>query len=459
MDKQGVIQLVERHADTTRYVGETLWNHPELSGKEAESCQLMKDILQKHGFAIREVAQEYIPYAFCAEYGSGSPVVAILADFDALPGLSQKVSTQPEPIEEGAPGHGCGHNLIAGSSVGAALAVKDYLEQDGRKGTIRFYACPAEEISAGKAYMLKADAFAGCDVVIQWHPTTTNLAYERAYLAVDSYRFKFHGITSHAAIAPHLGRSALDAVELMNVGANYLREHVIDKARIHYVITNGGTAPNIVPKYAESLYFVRAPLRSDVRDIIRRLKKIAQGAAMMTETTVEIEKVSGCYELLPNTVLRDVAYANMQAVPFPEITPEEDAFFAQMQTSISKVEMESELRKFQLEGPVTVHKGLISNEVADQAVVTASDDIGDVSWTVPTCHFSVAVFPMGSAAHTWCATAASGSSIGFKAQNYAATILALVAQDLFEHPELVEQAKAEFEKRTAGFEFVSALDE
>ena len=453
-----LLKLVEQYEPAARRVAETLWNNPELPGEEKESCQLMKDILAEHGFKIQDVATEYIPYAFMAEYGSGHPVVAVLADFDALPGLSQKVSSVHEPIVEGAPGHGCGHNLIAGSTVGAALALKDYLEQWGGQGTLRFYACPAEEISKGKAYMLKANSFDGCDVVIQWHPTTTNLAYERAYLAVDSYRFKFHGITSHAAIAPHLGRSALDAVELMNVGVNYLREHVIDKARIHYVITHGGIAPNIVPKYAESLYFVRAPLRSDVQDIARRIKLIAEGAAMMTETQVEIEKVSGCYELLPNTVLRDVAYANLEKTPFPHITEEEEAFLAEMQKSLNPVELESEARKFELEPSTTIHKGLISNEVADKAVVTASDDIGDVSWNIPTCHFSVAVWPVGSAAHTWCATATSGSSIGFKAQHYASKILAQVARDLFEKPELVEQAKAEFAKRTKGFTFVSALD-
>lgn len=457
MDRADILDLVKRHEATARRVGETLWNDPELPGEEARSCRLLKDVLAEHGFSIRDVASEYIPYAFVAEYGNGSPVVAILADFDALPGLSQKVSAVQEPITPGAPGHGCGHNLIAGSSVGAALAMKDYLQQHP-KGTIRFYACPAEEISKGKAYMLKADAFEGCDAVIQWHPTTTNLAYERAYLAVDSYRFKFHGLTSHAAIAPHLGRSALDAVELMNVGANYLREHVIDKARIHYVITNGGTAPNIVPKYAESLYFVRAPMRSDVRDIVRRLKKIAEGAALMTETTVEFEKVSGCYELLPNCVLRDVAYANMERVPFPALTDEEEDFLREIQKSINEVEMDSELRKFELEGPITIHKGLIPNDVADKAVVTASDDLGDVSWNYPTCHFSVAAWPMGSAAHTWPAASVSGSSVGFKAQYYASQILALVACDLFEDPSLVQRAKEEFEKRTRGITFISALD-
>ena len=452
------LDYVDKYEPISRHVAETLWNNPELPGQEEKSCQLMKDILAEHGFAIKDVATEYIPYAFVAECGHGKPVIGIMADFDALPGLSQKVSSVHEPIVEGAPGHGCGHNLIASSTVGAALALKDYLEESGKAGTLRFYACPAEEISAGKAYMLKANAFDGCDVVAQWHPTTTNLAYERAYLAVDSYRFKFYGTSSHAAIAPHLGRSALDAVELMNVGANYLREHIIDKARMHYVITHGGVAPNIVPKYAESLFFVRAPQRSDVRDIVRRLKLIAQGAAMMTETEVEIEKVSGCYELLPNTVLRDVAYANMEKTPFPVITDEEEAFLAKMQESLNPVELESEARKFELDPSTTIHKGLITNDVADKAVVTASDDIGDVSWNYPTCHFSVAVWPVGSAAHTWCATATSGSSVGFKAQHYAAKILAQVARDLFEDPSLVEKAKAEFAERTKNFTFISALE-
>ncbi|MCI8869134.1 MAG: amidohydrolase [Lawsonibacter sp.] len=458
MGEADILRLVEQYEPVARQVAQSLWNCPELSGKEEKSCQLMKEILTEHGFSVKNVAEEYIPYAFQAEYGHGAPVVAVLADFDALPGLSQKASAVQESVVEGGPGHGCGHNLIAGSSIGAVLAVKDYLQQRGQSGTVRFYACPAEEICAGKAYMIKAGAFEGCDVAVQWHPTTTNLAYERAYLAVDSYRFRFHGVTSHAAIAPHLGRSALDAVELMNVGVNYLREHVVEKARIHYIITHGGTAPNIVPKYAESLYFVRAPLRSDVQDIARRIKKIAEGAAMMTETAVEMEKVSGCYELLPNRVLRDVAYANLEKTAYPELTPEEEAFAAKLQGSVGEAELAGELTKFELERSTTIHRGLIPIDVADKAVVTASDDIGDVSWTLPVCHFSVAVWPVGSAAHTWCAAAASGSSVGFKAQHYAAKIMAQVARDLYERPELVELARQEFQKRTEGFQFLSAVD-
>ena len=298
--------------------------------------------------------------------------------------------------------------------------------------------------------MIKKGAFDGCDLALSWHPMNANTALENAFLANNSIKFKFHGISSHAGQSPEVGRSALDAVELMNVGANYLREHVIDKARIHYTITNAGGAPNIIPKEAESWYYVRAPFRKDVEEITERLFKVAKGAAMMTETTVDYEIISGCYEMLPNRVLFDLTHKNMVEIGVPKYTEDELVFAKALQETLDPKTVEGEIKKFMSsgsKGKTYIHQGVLEKENANSVVVAGSSDSGDVSWIMPMNLFLTACWPLGVAAHSWQATSSSGASIGMKGMVYAAEILSGMMYDLLNDPSLVAVAKAEFNNR------------
>ncbi|NLL43255.1 MAG: amidohydrolase, partial [Firmicutes bacterium] len=384
MKKAELIRYLGDIGDEINQVNLEIWNHPELSGEEAKSAELYRNVLQKYGFAIKEVGPE-MPHAFYAEYGSGSPVIAVLGEYDALPGLSQTVDTKPNPAVKHGPGHGCGHNLLGAAALGASLAIKKYLEETGKQGTIRFYGCPEEEFLIGKVKMIKAGAFAGCDLALSWHPMNVNAALERAYLANNSIKFKFHGISAHAAQSPESGRSALDAVELMNVGANYLREHVIDDARIHYTITNAGGSPNIIPEEAESWYYIRAPHRKDVESITARLLKIAEGAALMTETRVEHQILGGCYHLLPNQVLHELTYKNMTEIDPPSYTEQELEFARALQESLDPDLVEGEIHKFMTDtgDKPYIHQGVLDQEQARSVIVSGSSDSGDVSWIMP----------------------------------------------------------------------------
>lgn len=458
MKKAELIRYLGDIGDEINQVNLEIWNHPELSGEEAKSAELYRNVLQKYGFAIKEVGPE-MPHAFYAEYGSGSPVIAVLGEYDALPGLSQTVDTKPNPAVKHGPGHGCGHNLLGAAALGASLAIKKYLEETGKQGTIRFYGCPEEEFLIGKVKMIKAGAFAGCDLALSWHPMNVNAALERAYLANNSIKFKFHGISAHAAQSPESGRSALDAVELMNVGANYLREHVIDDARIHYTITNAGGSPNIIPEEAESWYYIRAPHRKDVESITARLLKIAEGAALMTETSVEHQILGGCYHLLPNQVLHELTYKNMTEIDPPSYTEQELEFARALQESLDPDLVEGEIHKFMTDtgDKPYIHQGVLDQEQARSVIVSGSSDSGDVSWIMPMNLFLTAAWPLGVPAHSWQATAASGSTLGTKGMHYAAEILLGIAYDLLNDPALVETAQAEFKERTKNAKYVSPL--
>ena len=285
MTKKEMLGQMEELRSTCVDICTNLWNNPESGGNEQKSADMIRELLHHEGFVI--VNEEHLPHAFYAEYGSGKPVIAVLGEYDALPGLSQKCQITKEPVTPGAAGHGCGHNLLGAGAVTGAIMIKRFLEQEGIPGTLRFYGCPEEELLSGKVKMAYYHMFDGCDMALSWHPMSANMIYDEGYLASASAKFYFKGKTSHAAFAPERGRSALDAVELMSVGANYLREHVVDKARIHYTTDSGGFSPNIVPDKASAWYFTRAPHISDVKDILRRLTLVAKGAAMMTETEVE----------------------------------------------------------------------------------------------------------------------------------------------------------------------------
>lgn len=458
MNKSDVLEYLRSISEEVKEHSLNIWRHPETSGLEEKSANLYREMLKSHGFSIREVSN--MPHAFIAEYGSGSPVIAVLGEYDALPGLSQALDTKFNPVLENGPGHGCGHNLLGSAALGSVLAIKKYLEETQKSGTLRFYGCPEEETLIGKVKMIREGAFDGCDLALSWHPMNANVVLEKAFLSNNSLKFKFHGISSHAAASPESGRSALDAVELMNVGANYLREHVIDSARIHYTITNAGGAPNIIPKEAESWYFVRAPHRKDVDEITERLIKVAQGAAMMTETTVDVEVLGGCYELLPNQALFDLTYKNMIEIGAPTYTEEELKFARDIQETLDPALVEAEVKKFvstDSDEKAYIHQGIIDRNRSKDIIVAGSSDSGDVSWIMPMNTFLTAAWPLGVPAHSWQATASSGSSMGLKAMMFAAEIFAGMMVDLLSDPALVQSAKDEFEKRTKNQKYVSPL--
>lgn len=458
MNKSDVLNYLKDISGEVEEVSLRVWNNPETSGNEKESSYMYKNILKSYGFKIKEI--EGMENAFIGEYGSGSPVIAVLGEYDALPGLSQSLDVKYNPVEANGPGHGCGHNLLGSAALGSVLAVKKYLQESEKSGTIRFYGCPEEETLVGKVKMIKAGAFDGCDLALSWHPMNANTALNKGFLSNNSIKFKFNGISAHAAQSPESGRSALDAVELMNVGANYLREHVIDSARIHYTITNSGGAPNIVPKEAESWYYVRAPHRKDVEEITERLFKIAKGAAMMTETTVEHQVLGGCYEMLPNNVLFDLTYRNMTEIGIPTYTEEELQFAKSIQESLDPNMVESEIKKFMSSDSnekMYIHQEIVDKENTNSVVVAGSSDSGDVSWIMPMNLFLTAAWPLGVPAHSWQATSSSGSSIGMKGMLYAAKIFSGMMYDLLNDSELVEEAKAEFNKRTENRKYVCPI--
>ena len=428
MSKKEMLADMEALKPLCVNAAEDLWNNPEVGGTEQHSSEMLRELLIKEGFTI--VNEPKLPYAFYGEYGSGSPVIAVLGEFDALPGLSQKCQTTKEPVNAGGPGHGCGHNLLGAGAVTGAIAIKRFIEKEGIRGTLRFYGCPEEELLSGKVKMAYYNMFDGCDIALSWHPMSANVSIDAGYLASASIRFFFKGQTSHAAFAPERGRSALDAVELTSVGANYLREHVMDKARIHYTTDSGGLAPNIVPDKASAWYFTRAPHMSDVKDILRRLTLVAEGAAMMTETTVSTKIEYGCCDMLGEKSFSDLTWKNMQEVPLPEYTEEELEFARALQDTVDPAVKARDQRAYEAENKAMA-EGVVSRDGWMRAMLTASSDSGDVSQMMPMNLFTAACWPVGVAPHTWQSCASAGSTIGQKGAFYAAQVIAATAYDLF----------------------------
>jgi aminobenzoyl-glutamate utilization protein B len=414
-----------------------IWGFAEVGYQEKKSSALLAEQLRKAGFEVTMgVAGE--PTGFVALFRNGAgPVVAMTAEFDALPGLAQQAIPTKTGIAGQPAGHGCGHNLLGSASVGAAIAVKRWMQAAKISGEIRLYGTPAEEGGAGKAYMVRDGLFKDVDVTLAWHPGNANTAVQSITMANSNGKFRFHGISSHAAAAPEKGRSALDGVEIFDVAANFMREHVPDRTRIHYVITSGGGAPNVVPDYAEVYYYVRSYDPKVVLDVMGRLKKAAQGAAMATETTQEFEQIGGVYSMLVNDTLGQVVDRNMRAIGGLSWTPEEIAFGQTMQKSLPT------------DSPPLSSVGEIEPySVHDQPDRPgASTDLADISWNVPTVSFNTATFVPGSPGHSWANAAAAGSSIGFKGAVLAAQTLALSAAEVMQSPDVIAKAKAEFLKR------------
>ena len=458
MNKEALYAQVDAQREELKDIAHKLWTYAEPAFQEVQSSALLKDYLEKLGFTIKAVPN--MSTAFIAEYGAGYPIIGLLGEYDALPGLSQKVQTTQEPVQEGGPGHGCEHNLLATGCVGAAVAIKALMDADKLQGTIRYYGCPAEELLVGKPLMAKEGVFDDLDIALSWHPANNSEVVRFSSLAVNSIKFRFKGITAHAAMAPYLGRSALDAVELMNVGANYLREHVVDSVRLHYCITNGGEVPNAVPADAEVWYMVRAPKRAQVEEVTQRLMKVAQGAATMTETTVSHKLVSGCYDMIINRPLADLYQKNLEEVGPPQFDAADYAMAEALTKDISDADKRNVMASYYVRPDQIAGKVLMDdiqeNDNWDK-VMPGTFDHGDVSYIAPFAYLFIAAAPVGLAGHTWQITACAGADMGLKAVLCGAKVMAGTVYDLLHDTKLVEEAKQVFLKDTDGKKYVSAF--
>jgi len=451
MRKNDIVSWIEKNGAVFTDMAKQIWDHPELGYTESFASTLQIKVLEEAGFTITSGVGG-VPTAFIAEYGTGKPIIGILGEFDALPGLSQQVSPEYSPVLPNGPGHGCGHNLLGTAGVEAVIALKEQMEAEKLSGTIRYYGCPAEELLSGKTFMARAGVFDDLDCALTWHPGNNNFTVNFRMQALTAIEFFFSGRTSHAGATPHLGRSALDAVELMNVGANYLREHVPDGTRIHYQITNGGAAPNVVPDAASVYYFLRGTDRMQVEELEERLIKVAQGAAMMTETSVRWEIKSGCYDTLPNETLNELMFKQAEAAGRMDFTPEEEKFAAELIKTIDPSAMAAaERQKMNKDADIILDPGFYHDTKQFGVTFGGSSDVGDVSWITPVGQIMTTCAPFGVQFHTWQATASFGSTIGIKGMHYAAKIMALSAYELLMDPDgILKKAKEEFIKSTKG---------
>ncbi len=438
-----VIEAVSTQEALIGEVAQTLWDKPEISLQEKESTAYLQSILDKNGFKIIEKGSAGVPTAFIAEYGSGKPRLGIMLEYDALPGLGNKAVPFKQPREDGVTaGHGCGHNLIGAGAIGAALALKNLMESNGTKGTLRVYGGAAEETEGAKVYMAREGKFDDLNAMLHWHPSPlTGVANVRSSAQQQMY-IEFTGKTSHAANTPWLGRSALDAVELFLHAVNNMREHVRPTARIHYVIRNGGEAPNIVPDKASVQLTFREESRKAVEDGVAWITDMAKGAGLMTQTKEFVVPYYGMYDLLPNTPLAERMQHHLENVGSPVFTDEEIEFAKKLQES-------NEIEQTGLTDRVA--------PLPDEPTVGGSTDVGDVSWQIPTMGLSVATMPLGVGLHTWSATASHGTSIGKKGAITAAHVLTLVGWDVLTDAEFREEVQSDFDSRTEGFTYKSPL--
>jgi len=462
MSKDFAWNWIDANRERIVELSDKVWGLAELGLMEHKSSKLLADELESHGFKVdRGVAD--MPTAFVATWGQGHPVIGVMGEYDALPGLSQEPVPYKKPVIEGAPGHGCGHNIHGTSGMAGAIAVKQAMVKYGVEGTIRFYGTPAEENYDGKVFMARAGLFDGVDACLSHHPSGVNTARLSSSNAVNSVKFHFYGKSSHAAGSPEQGRSALDGVELMNVGINYMREHIIEKARIHYVVEAGGMQPNVVPDYARSWFYVRAPERDQVEQIYSWVLKIANGADLMSETTHKVEFLGGCFNILPNKALSELVTANMREIGVPHYTDEEMTFARKISETVPVEQKRDALRKTNFPNWEKYVDVDIVHEIIDPwdegMVMAGSTDVSDVSWKTPTMEFGTTTFMLGAPGHSWQATACSGMSIGHKSLIFAAKTTAGAAIDLMTRPELLKKAQDEFNQRMKGRTYKSPIPE
>lgn len=458
MTKTAVIERVDERRDLLAGLAGELWETPELGLREHASSMLLREELGAAGFDV-ETGVGGMPTAFVARYGGDGPAIGILGEFDALPGLSQTVNAERDPLEAGAPGHGCGHNLLGVAGVGAALALKEAMADGDLPGSVAYYGCPAEETLVGKVFMARAGVFDDLDAALTWHPGRYPSPFMASTLAMNSVRYEFSGTPAHAAASPESGRSALDAVQLLNTGVEYMREHVPERARIHYSIVDAGAAPNVVPESASVWYFVRAPRRETVDAVQEWLDDIAGAAATMTRTGCERRFLTGCHGVLPNETIGDLIDENIRDLDPVPYTDEDRAFAADLKETLSPETIEGQLADLPPDARAEVGEHALYTDPlpAYDAGTTrsGSTDVGDVSRIVPLGQFWGATWPVGTPAHSWQAVAANGS-FATKGMVHAAKVLAATAVDLLTDPGALAAAREEFEAARDG-EYESPL--
>jgi aminobenzoyl-glutamate utilization protein B len=439
---KSILKDIDNDGEAYSKIAQQIWSYAEMGYQEEQSSALLQKTLADQGFEIETGVAE-IPTAFVARYGSGQPVIAILGEYDALPGLSQQ-AVPYKSSNNGKAGHACGHHLFGTASAAAAISIKNYLEKEGKSGTVKFYGCPAEEGGSGKVYMTRAGLFDDVDVALHWHADNKNAASVRPALANKSAKFRFYGISAHAAGAPEKGRSALDAVEAMNAMVNMMREHVTESTRIHYVITRGGEAPNVVPDFAEVYYYARHKTRAEVTNVFDRIVNAAKGAALGTGTEMEYEMIGGTHELLFNDVLQPKVHKNLQSIGGYQYTAEEKVFAEKIAESLGE--------------PLDVQFVEGVAPYSESAKAGGSTDVGDVSFAVPTAGLRAATWVPGTPAHSWQAVAAGGTSIGNKGMIIAAKTLALTGMQLIDNPKIIKAAQENFiQKRGKDFQYIPML--
>ena len=439
-------EIISSKKNTFQKIAIDIWELAELGYLEHKSSELLADELRKNGFKITKGVAD-IPTSFVAEYSNGGPIIGILGEFDALPGLAQTSSPFKEVAQnETGAGHACGHHLFGAASAWAAVAIKEWIVENDINGTIRFYGTPAEEGGSGKVYMVREGLFEDVDIVLHWHPDDVNSANSRTSNSNKSGKFRFKGISAHAAGAPELGRSALDGVEAMNHMVNMMREHIPQESRIHYVITKGGLAPNVVPDNAEVYYYIRHPKMAVVDELFQRVVKIAEGAAIGTETEISYEVMHGNYSLLPNDTIQKIVHKNLKELGGIKYTENEKEYAADLYQTLFKPDLK-----------------IGSQETVKPYETThsyGSTDVGDVSWVVPTAGLRTATWVPGTAAHSWQAVAAGGTSIGLKGAELAAHTMANTIKDIFKNPSVIEDAKRELiARRGTDFKYKPLLGE
>ena len=445
MDKQGVIKYLEERASDFYALSDKIWGNAEIRFKEKESVKDYVSFLEKEGFSVT-VGLAGLKTAFSATWGSGKPVIGFLGEYDALPGLSQKAGVaEKSPIEENGNGHGCGHNLLGVGALMGAVGYKHFLESEGKSGTVIYFGCPAEEGGSGKTFMAREGCFNQLDAALSWHPADINMMPPGPVLANDSIHYSFQGKASHAAAAPEAGRSALDALELMNIGVQFLREHMPSSARIHYAITDtGGISPNIVQSHASALYQIRAPYAPELASLYERVNNIAKGAALMTDTQVEIKFLKGTSNTLLIPALDELMYRNMCEIPNP-VSRAKDIDFA------------FEIVKTQKD-PATIGDSAFDIKPkpwnkAGNIPLPGSSDVGDVSWVCPVTQCGTSTWPKGTAAHSWQAVACGKSDFAHRGMLYAGEIIAATAVDIYQNPEVIETAWKQLREKTGGLPY------
>lgn len=451
---EDIENLYHRYEQDLIKLSDHIWEIPETRFKEKESVKVLTTYLEQIGFQI-EMGVGGIDTAFVAKYGTEGPVIGILGEYDALPGLSQKAASPVrEPLIDGGNGHGCGHNLLGTAGIGAVVVLKDLIDKGEVVGRIHYFGCPAEEGGSGKTFMVREGVFNHVDVALTWHPNSFTSVFNFSSLANYQVYFEFEGIASHAANSPHLGRSALDAVELMNVGVNYLREHISKDAKVHYAITNsGGMSPNVVQAEAEVLYLIRANTIQEVDDIYKRIVKIAEGAALMTETKVKIKFDKACSNYIPNDTINQIIYKKLQLVGLPTYNEDELQYATKMAETISPAEFSSALEEIKTmsekslavngKGRESVFYPEVVPYQQSKATMAGSTDVADVSWVVPTAQFFATCFVLGTPLHSWQLVSQGKTGLAHKGMIYASKVLALTALELLQNPSLIEQAKKE----------------